>query len=98
MAYIVVTQVGREPCRHELTRKVVIGRSSDCDIPIADQSLSRRHCSIETGRRGDEMGGRRPGKLERHPRRAMYVGQRVLQDGDEVTLGACASRFTPRAT
>jgi pSer/pThr/pTyr-binding forkhead associated (FHA) protein len=88
MAHIVVTQVGREPCRHELTERIVIGRSSDCDVSVADHLLSRRHCAIEpvddTGRQWavedlDSLNGTRVG--------AMYVNHRVLVDGDEITIG-----------
>ena len=28
-------------------RRLVIGRSSDCDVALADQSVSRRHCAVE---------------------------------------------------
>jgi predicted component of type VI protein secretion system len=88
MAYIVVTQVGREPCRHELTKRIVIGRSPDCDVVVVDQVMSRRHCAIEPADETwqewavddlDSLNGTRVG--------SMYVNRRVLEDGDEIVLG-----------
>jgi pSer/pThr/pTyr-binding forkhead associated (FHA) protein len=94
MAYIVVTQVGREPCRHELTRRICIGRSSDCDVSVADQALSRRHCVIEPADESwrewavedlDSLNGTRVGP--------MYVNRRILQDGDEIVVGGLSVTF-----
>jgi hypothetical protein len=94
MAYIVVTQVGREPCRHELTKRIVIGRSSECDVSVADLGLSRRHCVIEPADERwhewavedlDSLNGTRVG--------TMYVNRRLLEDGDEITIGGARIAF-----
>ena len=28
-------------------KRVVVGRSGDCDVPVAETSVSRHHCSVE---------------------------------------------------
>lgn len=88
MAYLTFERAGREPCRHELTRPLVIGRSAECDVFVPDPCLSRRHCVIEPADQAwtawavrdlESLNGTRVG--------AMYVNERILSDGDEVTVG-----------
>ncbi len=47
MAFVVITFEGRELDRRVLERPITVGRSSDCDVVVADQKLSRHHCRIE---------------------------------------------------
>ncbi len=36
----------------EAGRRLIIGRSADCDVTLADQSVSRRHCAVEAAGAG----------------------------------------------
>ena len=67
-------------------RSVVIGRSRDCDIQLADPNVSRRHAEVRQegatywivdldSTNGIEVNGRR-------------VKRAKLEDGDRVTLGS----------
>jgi len=47
MPYIILTANGEEIDRRELTGPLVIGRAPDCDLPVRDILMSRRHCRIE---------------------------------------------------
>lgn len=48
MAFIIVADSrSHEIDRRELTGPLVIGRSPECDLPVRDIMLSRRHCLIE---------------------------------------------------
>jgi pSer/pThr/pTyr-binding forkhead associated (FHA) protein len=72
--------------RHELTkRRVVLGRSKDADLQIADPNVSRRHAEVRQegatywlidldSTNGTELNGRR-------------VTRAKLSDGDTITLG-----------
>jgi hypothetical protein len=73
--------------RHEVDqRRVVIGRSRDCDVQVADPNVSRRHAELRQegatywlvdldSTNGVAVNGRR-------------VKRAKLQDGDTITLGA----------
>ena len=66
------------------TRRVIIGRASDCDIVIEDDTVSRRHAAIHVGpplaiedlgsRYGSAVGGRR---LDKNQRVGIEVGSVV---------------------
>jgi pSer/pThr/pTyr-binding forkhead associated (FHA) protein len=71
--------------------RVVLGRSRECDIRLADTNVSRRHAEVrredETywivdlgSTNGTELNGRR-------------VEREQLSDGDRITLGATDVRF-----
>jgi pSer/pThr/pTyr-binding forkhead associated (FHA) protein len=48
MAFIIVADSkSQEIERRELGRPVIIGRSPECDLPVRDILLSRKHCVIE---------------------------------------------------
>jgi hypothetical protein len=78
--------------RRELTsRRVVIGRSKDCDVQLADPNASRRHAELRNeggywivtdlgSTNGVKVNGRR-------------VEEAVLQPGDELALGLARLRF-----
>ncbi len=73
--------------RHEVGKRVVVlGRSQDCDIQLADPNVSRRHAELrqENGSfrivdlgstNGIEVNGRR-------------LRQATLEDGDTIVLGS----------
>jgi hypothetical protein len=79
--------------RHEVTRTpAVLGRSKDCDVPVSDPNVSRRHAEIrrENGAytlvdlestNGIEVNGRR-------------VKQLKLEDGARFTLGSTEIEFS----
>jgi pSer/pThr/pTyr-binding forkhead associated (FHA) protein len=73
--------------RHEVKqRRLVIGRSRDCDIQLSDANVSRRHAELRqegasywivdlASTNGIEVNGKR-------------VKRAKLHDGDKVTLGS----------
>jgi hypothetical protein len=78
--------------RHEVKeRKVVIGRSRDCDIQLTDANVSRRHAEVRQegasywivdlgSTNGMEVNGKR-------------VKRAKLRDGDTITLGSTEITF-----
>jgi pSer/pThr/pTyr-binding forkhead associated (FHA) protein len=71
--------------------RVVLGRSRECDIRLADTNVSRRHAEVRReddaywivdlgSTNGTELNGRR-------------VEREQLSDGDRITLGATDVRF-----
>jgi hypothetical protein len=79
--------------RHEVDkRRVLLGRSKDCDIQLADPNVSRRHAELRQegaaywivdldSTNGMEVNGRR-------------VKRAKLEDGDKVTLGSTEIGFS----
>ena len=69
----------------------VLGRNSDCTVPLADPRASRRHAEIRATADGflvvdlDSMNGT---KINGVP-----VREHVLHDGDEIAVGATVMRF-----
>jgi Protein of unknown function (DUF3662)/FHA domain len=69
----------------------VLGRNSDCTVPLADPRASRRHAEIRATADGflivdlESMNGT---KVNGVP-----VREHVLHDGDEIALGATVMRF-----
>src|SRR6266851_5527687 len=78
--------------RHALaTSPVVIGRNTDCEICILDNSVSRRHVCIEY--RGDEYYA-----VDLQSMNGTFVNNeqasnRKLEDGDYLRVGNCIYRF-----
>lgn len=70
---------------------VCIGRLSECEIPLSDKNVSRRHAEVRREGAGfvvvdlDSTNGTRVNGAR--------VKQRELSDGDEVTVGATKLRF-----
>ncbi|MCC6783875.1 MAG: sigma 54-interacting transcriptional regulator [Planctomycetes bacterium] len=83
-----VVHRGAEREVHEFDREaVVLGRSRDCDLVLADRLVSRRHCRIE--RRPDgfvlfDEGAQNPPKL-----RGIPVREAELRPGDRFAVGGC---------
>ena len=79
--------------KHEVKqRRVVIGRSRDCDLQLSDANVSRRHAELRqegasywivdlSSTNGIEVNGKR-------------VKRAKLRDGDKVTLGSTAVVFS----
>jgi Protein of unknown function (DUF3662)/Inner membrane component of T3SS, cytoplasmic domain len=76
--------------RHELgKRRIVIGRSKDCDIQLADQNVSRRHAEVRQegaahwlidldSTNGTEVNGRRLKRAKLRPGDTIRVGSTEL--------------------
>jgi pSer/pThr/pTyr-binding forkhead associated (FHA) protein len=79
--------------RHELTStRAVLGRSKDCDVPVPDPNVSRRHAEVRQNgseytlvdlesTNGIEVDGRR-------------VKQLKLEDGTRFTIGSTEIVFS----
>jgi pSer/pThr/pTyr-binding forkhead associated (FHA) protein len=77
-------------------RRVVIGRSRECDIQLADTNVSRRHAEVRQegtsywivdlgSTNGLELNGKR-------------VKRAKLSDGDTITVGSTEVRFSQEQT
>lgn len=74
------------------TADYVIGRSSDCDIPLAEGSVSRRHCLLRRGWYGftlEDLESRNGLRVNGQ----VVDGSLPLTDGDEVEVGGIRLRF-----
>jgi hypothetical protein len=81
--------------RHELAkRRVVIGRSKDCDIQLSDPNVSRRHAEVRQegaahwvvdldSTNGTEVNGRRLKRAKLRPGDTIVVGSTELLFGRE---------------
>src|SRR5919202_4108933 len=75
--------VGEEP--------VTIGRLPECDIVLSDPNVSRRHAEVR--RRGNDFVVVDLGSTNGTKVNGAGVRERVLLDGDEITLGSTRVRF-----
>ncbi len=80
-------------CRYPLTdRSLVLGRGEDCDIRLADHSVSRKHARIEPTADGYFV-------ADDHSTNGTFVndkqldGSRLLKDGDYLRVGNCLYRY-----
>jgi pSer/pThr/pTyr-binding forkhead associated (FHA) protein len=70
---------------------VTIGRLAECDIPLADSNVSRRHAEV---RRQDDhfvivdLGSTNGTRIN-----GAGVKERALNDGDEITIGSTTLVF-----
>ncbi len=71
--------------RFEVQERAVIGRESDCDIPIEDGASSRRHCVVE--KRGDVFFLRDLGSSNGTKVNAEKVKEIQLQTDDQIKVG-----------
>ncbi len=70
---------------------VTIGRLSDCDVPVTDESVSRRHAEVR--RRGSDIVVVDLGSTNGTKVNGAGVRERLLADGDEITVGSTRLRF-----
>lgn len=70
---------------------VTIGRLSDCDVPVTDESVSRRHAEVR--RRGSDIVVVDLGSTNGTKVNGAGVRERQLADGDEITVGSTRLRF-----
>lgn len=71
---------------------IIIGRLPECDIPVTDPNVSRKHAEVR--RHGNEyvvvdLGSTNGTRVNG----AWVAGERRLHDGDEITVGATVIRF-----
>ena len=64
-----------------------IGRAKDCEIVLADDGISRRHCRIECNMEGDvfisDLGSTNGTYFDGTP-----ITRHLLQDGDKIQVGS----------
>jgi transcriptional regulator with GAF, ATPase, and Fis domain len=72
---------------------LVLGRSSDCDVPLPDPALSRRHCRIVPGEAGgwlvEDLGSRAGTFLGGVP----LTGSTPLRPGEPLLMGSTQVRL-----
>ena len=111
MPWIILHANGEELSRHELTKPIVIGRATNCDIAIKDIMLSRSHCRLEpvpaqSNGNGNGNGAAAGWQLvDLGSRNGTLVGwdpvtTHVLREGDHVRMGRTrmvyfAGQFVP---
>jgi hypothetical protein len=71
--------------------RVVLGRSRECDIVVADANVSRRHAELR--RQGDSWSVVDLGSTNGIKVNGRRADQAVLNDGDQVTLGVTVMTF-----
>jgi hypothetical protein len=76
--------------------RIVIGRSRDCDVRMADENVSRRHAEIR--HEGDTWWIADLGSTNGTMLNGSRVRRERLREGDRITLGATEIVFgTPRS-
>jgi pSer/pThr/pTyr-binding forkhead associated (FHA) protein len=74
--------------------RTVLGRGSEADVLINDRKASRRHASIFYS--GSEFRIRDEGSANGTLLNGSKVGEYIIRDGDEVTVGDTVMRFRLR--
>lgn len=77
-------------------QSLVVGRSQDANLRIADDSVSRRHCEVwaePDGYRIRDLGATNTTRLN-----DAAIGESVLSDGDYITVGESVLKFISRAS
>ena len=100
MAFIILGDREQEWERRPLRQAMTIGRSFDCDLPVRDTLLSRKHCRLEP--HGNQwvlidLKSRNGTRLGDNP-----INRHVLEDGDVIHIGQTrlcfrAGAFVPAA-
>ena len=88
---IVADHKSQEIDRRELAGPVIIGRAPECDLPVRDILLSRRHCVLE--RIGDawvvaDMNSKNGTRVN-----SDIITRHVLRDGDVIRIGRTRIAF-----
>jgi predicted component of type VI protein secretion system len=91
MAYLILSTDGHEWDRRELTGPIVLGRSPECDIPVHDILLSRRHCRLTPSSDGWLL-------IDLASRNGTCIGDQTveqcrLKHGDVIRVGKTTLRF-----
>ncbi|MEZ4340110.1 MAG: FHA domain-containing protein [Sandaracinaceae bacterium] len=76
--------------------RLVVGRGEDCDLVLDDADLSREHVEVEIGLDGVRV-------RDLHSKNGVWlgerkIGERLLADRDEITIGATVLRFEDPAS
>ena len=83
---------GRRFVFDESISEITIGRSPDCDFPLDDQNISRRHCLIKRswdGYTAQDLGSKN-GVLVNDKK---IEGVKLIKDGDELQIGGIKLTF-----
>jgi pSer/pThr/pTyr-binding forkhead associated (FHA) protein len=92
MAYLIFTANGCEVDRRKLDRPLVIGRAPDCDVPLKDIVLSRKHCRVEPadvgGWRIIDLGSKNGSFLQDRT-----ITEHLLKGDDELRIGRTVVLF-----
>lgn len=92
VSWIEVVRGADKGVRLMVTEKpLVIGRSSDADLRVVHQTVSRHHCAI--WREGSRVRIRDLGSTNRTRVNDALVEEAELSDGDNVMLGETVLRF-----
>ena len=70
---------------------IVLGRMPECSVVLSDPNVSRRHAEIR--RKGSDAVVADLGSTNGTKVNGVPVRERVLADGDEVTVGTTTVRF-----
>jgi pSer/pThr/pTyr-binding forkhead associated (FHA) protein len=70
---------------------IVIGRLPECTVALNDQNVSRRHAEIR--RSGSDVVVADLGSTNGTKVNGARVTERVLEDGDDITVGTTTLRF-----
>ncbi|MBK8976410.1 MAG: sigma 54-interacting transcriptional regulator [Planctomycetes bacterium] len=95
-AFQLIVRHGKDVETHQFDRDVVvIGRSRECDLVVADRLVSRRHCRVERLADGfllRDEGAQNPVKLSGRPidEAELRYGDRFVVGGTEIELAAAA--------
>lgn len=74
---------------------LLLGRSLDCDLPLAAQRASRRHAELlasATGHALRDLGSTNGTMVNGAP----FTGDAALKDGDVLDLGGCRIEYRSR--
>jgi pSer/pThr/pTyr-binding forkhead associated (FHA) protein len=74
---------------------LLLGRSLDCDLPVAAQRASRRHAEVlasATGHALRDLGSTNGTTVNGAP----FTGDAALKDGDLMDLGGCRIEYWSR--
>jgi predicted component of type VI protein secretion system len=85
MAFIILGDAEQEWERRPLRQAMTIGRSFDCELPVRDTLLSRKHCRLEPH-------GNQWVLIDLKSRNGTRVGQKpvtrhILEEGDVIRIG-----------
>ena len=95
MAVLILLRDEQPLVRFALGEVATIGRSSDCEVQLADTELSRRHACLRKGERGwelEDLGSRNGTRVDGNVISAATV---ALREGAVIELGSNRLLFDP---